>query len=229
VGAAVAARRSGVRGEPPELEGPASFTYVGGIFDPEPDALPEEVATCIRQGGEPLVVTSLSTTYMHQEQQLATAMAALGGLRGIITVGPGLDTEDLDPPAGVVTVRWAAHECLLPHADVVVTHAGHGTVIAALACGVPLVCMPMGRDQRANAEQIARLGAGVCIDAAVDASQLRTAVDEVLSDPKYRAAAAMLAKSLGELGGGEQLADEIESLMAAPAATTQSSTIRKES
>jgi UDP:flavonoid glycosyltransferase YjiC (YdhE family) len=174
-----------------------------------------------------LVVTSLSTTYIHQEQQLAIEMAALEGLRGIITVGPGLDTEDLDPPAGVVTVRWAAYECLLPYADVLVTHAGDGTVIAALACGVPLVCMPMGRDQHAHAEQIARFGAGVSIEA-VDASQLRTALDEVLSDPSDRAVAAILAESLGEPRGGELLAAEIESLMAAPAATFQASTIRKE-
>lgn len=216
----------------PELEGPgtalpASFTYVGGIFDPEPEPLPEDVAMCVRQDREPLVVISLSTTYTHQEPQLATAMAALGGQRGIITIGPGLDIEDLDPPAGVIVARWVAHESLLPHADVVVTHAGHGTVIAALTCGVPLVCMPMGRDQHGNAEQVARLGAGVCVDAAVDTLQLRAAINEVLSDPSYRAAAAILAKSLGELGGGDRLAGSIESLMAAPAATTRRSTIRK--
>jgi len=30
----------------------------------------------------------------------------------------------------------------------VITHAGHGSVLKALAAGVPLVCMPLGRDQK---------------------------------------------------------------------------------
>lgn len=201
---------------------------MGGIFDPEPDALPEDVAACIRHAREPPVVTSLSTTtYMDQEQQLATALAAMEGLRGIVTVGPPFDIEGLDRPAGVVMVPLAAHERLVPHAGVVLTHAGHGTVIAALAYGVPLVCMPMGRDQHGNAEQVARLGVGVCIDAAADARQLRAAVDGVLSDPSYRAAAVTLAKSLGELGGGDRLAAEIESPAAARAAAVQPPTIQK--
>ena len=41
----------------------------------------------------------------------------------------------------------------------VVTHAGHGTVLKTLAAGVPMVCMPMGRDQKDNTVRVLRLGA----------------------------------------------------------------------
>jgi len=60
-------------------------------------------------------------------------------------------------------LRWLPHGAILPHAAAVVTHGGHSTIMAALADGVPLVRMPMGRDQNANAERIAALGAGRAI------------------------------------------------------------------
>jgi len=36
---------------------------------------------------------------------------------------------------------------VFPLADLVITHAGHGTLMRALSHGLPLVCLPMGRDQ----------------------------------------------------------------------------------
>jgi UDP-glucoronosyl and UDP-glucosyl transferase len=35
------------------------------------------------------------------------------------------------------------------------------TVLKALAAGVPLVCIPIGRDQKDNATRVLRLGAGL--------------------------------------------------------------------
>ena len=201
----------------PELEGPgtplpAEFTYIGGIFDPDPAELPNDVAELVGRNGPPTVVASLSTTYMHQEAQLAAAVAALDGLRGVITLGSGIESDELNTGDYVVVTRWAPHETLLPHADVVVTHAGHGTVMAALAAGVPLVCMPMGRDQHGNAEQVARLGAGICIDASANPGQLRAAIDHVLEDVTYRASARRLATSALQLGGAGRLIDHIEAV-----------------
>jgi UDP:flavonoid glycosyltransferase YjiC (YdhE family) len=202
----------------PELEGPghplpAGFTYVGSVSDPDPEELPAEVAALVSQGGPPLVVTSLSTTYMHQEAQLATAAAALQGLRGVVTLGSGIAADELGGGDQLVVTRWASHERLLPHADVVVTHAGHGTVLAALAAGVPLVCMPMGRDQHGNGEQVTRLGVGVCIEPSADSARVRAAIDEVLEDSAYRANAKKLAASARQFGGGSVLADHIQSLV----------------
>ena len=202
----------------PELEGsgmplPASFTYIGGVFGADASRLPDRIAALVGQPDGPLVVTSLSTTYMHQERQLQTALAALEGMRGVVTVGDGLGPSDLATTNGHVAVtRWLPHETLLPHADVVVTHAGHGTVMAALAAGVPLVCLPMGRDQHGNAEQIERNGAGVQLDQSAGAAQLRAAIDTVIADPRYAANARRLSERVHGLGGAERLADEVERL-----------------
>src|SRR5207248_8948080 len=63
--------------------------------------------------------------------------------------------------ANVHVCASAPHSELLKQAAVVVTHAGHGTVIRALAAGVPLVCMPMGRDQNENAARVVFRGAEI--------------------------------------------------------------------
>lgn len=218
----------------PELEGPgdplpSSFEYVGAVLDPCPDELPTEASQLVRGDGEgvPVVVTSLSTTYMHQESQLDAVVSALDGLRGVVTVGSGLEPDAVRSKHGVLVCRWLSHERLLPHADVVVTHAGHGTVMSALAAGVPLVCMPMGRDQHGNAEQVERAGAGVCVEPEVDAEQLRAAIDTVLSDRSYRSNAARLAESARQLGGGARLADELEARIHLRAPATSVPTRRK--
>ena len=201
----------------PELEGPGAplpetFTYVGGVFDPDPAALPPEITKVLDRGSAPLLVVSLSTTYMHQEQQLATAVEALEGRRGVVTVGGGLDPPSLPHTDGVVVTRWAQHESLFGHAAAVVCHAGHGTIVGALAAGVPLVCLPMGRDQDGNAEQVERLGAGIRVDPGSDVGRLRDAIDEVLGRPLYRARARALATRKRRLGGGAALAAEVERL-----------------
>ena len=44
------------------------------------------------------------------------------------------------------------------------THGGPGTVIRSLVHGVPLLCMPMGRDQHDNTARVAALGADLTVD-----------------------------------------------------------------
>jgi UDP:flavonoid glycosyltransferase YjiC (YdhE family) len=62
---------------------------------------------------------------------------------------------------------------------VVVTHAGHSTACYALAMGVPLVCMPMGRDQFMVADRVATVGAGVVV--------AQEAAPEAISDSRLLA------------------------------------------
>ncbi|MDA3897991.1 MAG: glycosyltransferase [Desulfobacteraceae bacterium] len=67
----------------------------------------------------------------------------------------------LDAPDNIKIVSSAPHSQIFPHADAVVTHAGHGTVIRALAYGLPVVCLPMGRDQTDNAARVVHHGVGL--------------------------------------------------------------------
>jgi UDP:flavonoid glycosyltransferase YjiC (YdhE family) len=85
---------------------------------------------------------------------------------------------------------------VLPECSAVVTHAGHGSVLKALAAGVPLVCMPLGRDQKDNTIRVLRLGAGVRVAKRAHPARIAAAVRDVLDQPAYANAARRFATTL---------------------------------
>ena len=123
--------------------------------------------------------------------------------RVLLTVGEARDHDELGPlPENVHVERWAPQADLLPRVAAVVTHGGHGSVLGALAHGVPVVVLPLfSLDQWFNAAAVARTGSGVALDTerhtrrAIDMPSaetlagLRPAVEHVLGDPAPRRAA----------------------------------------
>ena len=100
---------------------------------------------------------------MAQEDLLQRLVDALGMVdaHALVTTGPGLRSRRLARvPADVHVVEAAPHGAVLPHVDLVVTHGGHGTVVRALAGGVPVVVVPISRDQPDNAARVLHHGVG---------------------------------------------------------------------
>ncbi|HVM14433.1 MAG TPA: nucleotide disphospho-sugar-binding domain-containing protein, partial [Egibacteraceae bacterium] len=118
-------------------------------------------------GDDPLVLAALSSDYQAQEDLLGRIIAALGQepVRGVVTTGRGIDPGTYLASPNVQVVRAAPHREILQEASLAVTHAGHGATIKALAAGVPLVCLPMGRDQFDVAARVTHAGAGIRLDA----------------------------------------------------------------
>src|SRR5262249_2059565 len=116
----------------------------------------------------PLVLVGFSSTFQNQVGPLGRVIEALRELdvRAVVTTGPAIDAAGLPAADNVHVCASAPHGELLKEAAAVVTHAGHGTVIRALAAGVPLVCLPMGRDQNDNAARVVFHGAGVRVSPA---------------------------------------------------------------
>lgn len=143
-----------------------------------------------RAAQPPLILVALSTTYQAQEDLLARVTAALGTLdaRGLVTTGPAV-RPPADVPANVEVRAWVPHAEVLPRASLVITHAGMGTVMAAMACGVPMVCLPMGRDQDDNAARVERLGAGRVLPASSTSADIAAAARAALDDPGLAASA----------------------------------------
>ena len=136
-------------------------------------------------------------------------------MRGLVTTGRAVDPADIPAPANVRVVRAAPHGAVLAETAVVVTHAGHGSVLKALAAGVPLVCMPMGRDQKDNTVRVLRLGAGVRVDKSAPPERIAAAVQALLEDTAYAEAARRFADTLAEeMRTRPSAADRAEDLLA---------------
>jgi MGT family glycosyltransferase len=178
---------------------PANVRYVGPELA-DPDWATDDAGTWRPDGAGPLVLVAGSSVYQDQTDLLRRAAAALGRLpvRGLVTTGRAVDSRDVPAPGNVRVVRAAPHRAVLAEAAVAVTHAGHGSVLKSLAAGVPLVCMPMGRDQKDNAVRVLALGAGVRLSPKAPPEQIAAAVRRVLDEPAYADAARRFAGVLAE-------------------------------
>jgi len=198
--------------DPPPAVLPANVRYVGPQLDDpwrsEQLDLPLSV-----EDGEPLVVVSFSSRYAAAQvvQRVLEAVAPLPA-RVLLTLGPALSAEDLRLPANAVARRFVPHPAVLPRARLVITHAGLGTVMTALAHGVPLVCIPLKNDQFENAARVVAAGAGRTLSWHAPRRSLRRAILQVLNEPRLTDGARRMAKSIAAKGTARAV-DELEALL----------------
>lgn len=133
----------------------------------------------------------------------------------IVTVGAEIDPSELGPrPPHIHLERFIAQSAVLPHVAAVVSHAGSGSVLGALAHGLPMVLLPMGADQPLNAARCVAVGAAVALDPiAATSTMIRDAVRTVTTDPSYAAAARGLQAEMAALPPPEEAVDRIVSLV----------------
>jgi UDP:flavonoid glycosyltransferase YjiC (YdhE family) len=132
----------------------------------------------------------------------------LEGLRGreaIVTVGTERDPAELSPAPGIRVERFIPQAEVLPRCSAVISHGGSGSVLGALAHGLPMVLIPMGADQPLTAARAAALGAARVLDAVrATPDDVREALAAVLEQPGYRAAAERMRDELDGLPGVER-------------------------
>jgi UDP:flavonoid glycosyltransferase YjiC (YdhE family) len=156
----------------------------------------------------PLVYCTLGTVFPLESGDLfARLLEGLAELRieAIVTVGLHIDADALGPlPPNVQLERFVPQSAILPRCSAVVCHGGSGTVIGALAHGLPLVTIPMGADQPLNAARCEALGVGLALDPLrATPADVREAVSAVLADHAYRAAAERIRDEIAALPGPE--------------------------
>ena len=176
---------------------PPNVRYVGPQLD-EPAWVEPWRSPWREDHPHPLVVVGFSTTPQNQSPVLRKAIATLGTLRvrALVTVGPALDPAQFEAPANVVVMRSVAHAQVFPEASAVITHAGHGTVIRALRYGIPLVCLPMSRDQGDDAARVVARGAGLRLSKEAPMVEIRGAIQSVVEQPRFREGARKLSQAI---------------------------------
>jgi len=145
---------------------------------------------------------------------LLDAVATKATSLQLILVAPaGVRAALGELPRNVLAAERVPQLALLDHVDAVVTHGGLGTVSEALSAGRPLVVAPIRDDQPLIAERVESLGAGVRVRfGRVRPGDLSSALESVLTDPAFAAAAAGVGASLAAAGGAPAAADQLEKL-----------------
>ncbi len=197
---------------------PANVRYVGPAFErfqaDWESPWPEE-------NTDPLVLISFSTANTNQNQLAQRVLDAVAGLpiRALLTTG-ALDTGHLRIPDNTRTAAFVPHRAVLPHASLVVTHTGWQTVNAALAEGVPLVCIPDISERSGNAARVVYANAGVRVNRKSSPEKLRRVITKALQDQSIKQGARAMAEALARNNGATRIADELERLPTTPTAAT---------
>jgi UDP:flavonoid glycosyltransferase YjiC (YdhE family) len=104
----------------------------------------------------------------------------------------------------------------MPLCDVVVCHAGHGTLARALSSGCAVVACPAVGDMNENAARLDWAGAGVRLPRRfVSPRPLRLAVERALYEPPIRDRARALGAWASSHDAGSTAAELLEGLVAA--------------
>jgi UDP:flavonoid glycosyltransferase YjiC (YdhE family) len=169
-----------------------------------PDALPAWMAQLPPQ---PTVYVTLGTEANKEPEVYPSVLQTIiAGLRDaplnlIVTLGRDKDPADFGPqPANVHIERYIPQSVLLPRCDLLVMHGGSNSVLAALDVGLPLVVVPLIADQFFNAQVTQRVDLGQVVQRErLTPARIRAAVDEVLTQPRYRQTARRLQAAMHAL------------------------------
>jgi len=189
---------------PPSLRGEAVpiGTKVLQLRPTTPALAAAEPAWLTSLPDRPTVYVTLGTIF-NAVDRFPPLLSALGGLECnvIVTIGRDNDPSDLAPiPANAVVERFIPQDLLLPHVDVMVGHGGSGSMLAALARGIPALMLPAGADQFENADACHRLGlARVLLPHEVTPDAVRDQVAILLSDESYQQRARALAEDIARM------------------------------
>ena len=204
---------------PPSFRDPAfpPSATTHAIRPAAPEPLDSTVPPWLDELGTPTVYVTLGTVFNLESGDLfERVVAGVGALPVdvVVTVGRQIDPAELGPlPPRVRAERYVPQAALLPRCDLVVCHGGSGSVIGALAHGLPLVVIPMGADQPMNAARCEALGVGRVLDTLESTPQdVGAAVSAVLDDPAFRTAAERIRDEIAALPGPAHAVTLLEGL-----------------
>ena len=115
-------------------------------------------------GDDPLVLVAPSTSQDPSQRLLRAALPGLADapVRVLATTNRRPLPSPVDVPGNARLVDWVSYSRTMPRCDVVLCHAGHGTVVRALASGCPVVAVPAAGDMFENAARLDWAGLCAC-------------------------------------------------------------------
>jgi UDP:flavonoid glycosyltransferase YjiC (YdhE family) len=169
-------------------------------------------------GDGPLVLVAPSTAQDSEHRLLRATLVGLAGEP--LRLLAASNRKPLPVPVKVATntrlVEWISYSRTMPRCSLVICHAGHGTMVRALASGAPVLAVPAAGDMAENAARAEWAGVGVRLPwRLLSPTTLRLAVRHALADASLAARARELADWAASHDGAERAADLVEELAAA--------------
>jgi hypothetical protein len=151
----------------------------------------------------PRVYLTLGTVSFGAVEVLIGAIAGIAPLdvEVLVAVGPEGEPNVLGPvPDNVHVDRFVAQSAALPLVDLIVHHGGTGTVLGALAAGLPQLLLPQAADQFLNAGIMTSVGAARALyGGAQQPEEIAEAVQALLGDCLERHAAVRLRDEIAAM------------------------------
>jgi UDP:flavonoid glycosyltransferase YjiC (YdhE family) len=167
-------------------------------------------------GDEPLVLVAPSTSQDPEHRLLRASLDGLAGepVRVLATTNRRDPERPIDVPENARLVDWVSYSRTMPLCAAVVCHAGHGTVVRALASGTPVVACPHAGDMAENAARLRWAGLGVSLPRRFHTARgVRLAVARLLADPRYAERAAAVRDWCDLHDGSATAANEVEAFV----------------
>ncbi|KAK1569717.1 PdmS protein [Colletotrichum navitas] len=200
-----------------------AVTFVGPLLplfgddDDEETALPAWWGEMLAHPRDKVVHVTQGTYATNAANLISPTLSALRGRADLLVIATTPDAETVFPagtlPDNARVADFVPHAKLLPHVGVMVTNAGYNGVLAALSCGVPMVCAGRTEDKADVSARVAWSGAGIDLGTNTPGEKaLGAAVQRVVSDPRYRRAAERIRDDFAAHNGPEEAADHLERL-----------------
>lgn len=218
---------------PPLRDWPASVKVSGySPWDrPRHWTEPHDLAAFLAGGPPPVVVTVSSARNGGLLLTIAKQALEESGRRGILLTGQASEellggAPHLILDRGIAAFPYIPLSYLLPKADLVIHHAGIGTVLTTAMHGLPCIAIPTSFDHFYNAGRVRALGIGRVLPGNVEvvdrnaryrhvtAHKLAEEIVALTADPGYRHKARELMTAMKGEDGPGRAGDEIEALLA---------------
>jgi UDP:flavonoid glycosyltransferase YjiC (YdhE family) len=196
----------------PQLEYPRQWPAHVKVTGPLFFELPGEEVE-LPEGEGPLVVVAPSTSQDPECELLRVALEVLAEepVRVLATTNRHRPERPIEVPPNAVLVDWMLYSQVMPAADVVICHGGHGTVARSLAAGAPVLVCPFVGDMAENAARVTWSGSGLSVPRRLLSRRaVRLAVRELLGDERFSARVREVAAWSAAYDGAAAAADLVE-------------------
>jgi len=185
---------------------PCKLRYTGPLFADQHADLPERVQRFLAaQQARPVAYVALTSTPTAVVQKAIAAVRRAGARVLAVSTVHDLNLTEADD---LMVERFLPSLDVMPRVALAVTAGGQGSVQTAMACGTPVLGVPLQPEQDLNVHLVEKQGAGRLLPLAdVGSAKMTAQVRELLGNASYREHARRLQRLFERVDGAANAAE----------------------